>query len=129
MMLRAKAYLRCNLRPGQSVRNYPIRSNRARHLNDYRRNRIPHRWRIFGDFHPVAGCCRIFNELGEKIMGTTFMLNGKSTTVDVDPQMPLLCVLRDTLNMTGTKVGSGISLSCACTLTINRQATASLLPP
>jgi len=37
-------------------------------------------------------------------MGTTFTLNGKSTTVDVDPQMPLLWVLRDTLNMNGHEV-------------------------
>jgi isoquinoline 1-oxidoreductase alpha subunit len=85
--------------------------------------------RIFGDFHPVAGCCRIIGELGEKNMGTTFTLNGKSTTVDVDPQMPLLWVLRDTLNMTGTKFGCGMALCGACTVHINGEATRSCITP
>jgi isoquinoline 1-oxidoreductase subunit alpha len=92
-------------------------------------NRDPRGRRIFGDFHPVAGCCRIFSELGEKIMGTTFTLNGKSTTVDVDPQMPLLWVLRDTLNMTGTKFGCGMALCGACTVHINGEATRSCITP
>ncbi len=43
-------------------------------------------------------------------MATTFTLNGKSQTVDVSPEMPLLWVLRDTLNMTGTKFGCGMAL-------------------
>src|SRR5258708_40281545 len=129
MMFRPKVYLRPNLRPEHSGRNCQIRSNPWRPLNDYRRNRIPHPWRIFGDFHPVARCCRIFNELGEKIMGTTFTLNGKSTTVDVDPQMPLLWVLRDTLNMTRTKFGCGMALCGACTVHINGEATRSCITP
>ena len=56
-------------------------------------------------------------------MATTFTLNGKSETVDVDPQMPLLWVLRDTLNMTGTKFGCGMALCGACTVHINGEAT------
>jgi len=48
-------------------------------------------------------------------MATTFTLNGKSQTVDVSPEMPLLWVLRDTLNMTGTKFGCGMALCGACT--------------
>ncbi len=62
-------------------------------------------------------------------MGTTFTLNGKSTTVDVDPQMPLLWVLRDTLNMTGTKFGCGMALCGACTVHINGEATRSCITP
>jgi isoquinoline 1-oxidoreductase alpha subunit len=89
-------------------------------------SKSPAGW-IFGDFHPVTGCCRIIGELGEKIMGTTFTLNGKSTTVDVDPQMPLLWVLRDTLNMTGTKFGCGMALCGACTVHINGEATRSCI--
>jgi isoquinoline 1-oxidoreductase alpha subunit len=42
-------------------------------------------------------------------MAIIFTLNGKSQSVDVDPQMPC-CVLRDTLNMTGTKFGCGMAL-------------------
>jgi len=98
-------------------------------LQRLRPNRRRRRWRIFGDFHTVAGCCRIIGELEEKIMGTTFTLNGKSTTVDVDPQMPLLWVLRDTLNMTGTKFGCGMALCGACTVHINGEATRSCITP
>ena len=50
-----------------------------------------------------------------------FTLNGKSQTVDVVPQMPLLWVLRDTLGMTGTKFGCGAQLCGACTVHINGQ--------
>ena len=50
-----------------------------------------------------------------------FTLNGKSQTVDVVPQMPLLWVLRDTLGMTGTKFGCGMQLCGACTVHINGQ--------
>ena len=42
-------------------------------------------------------------------MAISFVLNGKSQTVDVSPEMPLLWVLRDTLNMTGTKFGCGMA--------------------
>jgi isoquinoline 1-oxidoreductase alpha subunit len=60
-------------------------------------------------------------------MAVTFTLNGKSTTVDVDPQMPLLWVLRDTLNLTGTKFGCGMALCGACTVHINGEATRSCI--
>ncbi len=49
----------------------------------------------------------------------TFTLNGKSQSVDVQPQMPLLWILRDTLGMTGTKFGCGIAQCGACTVHIN----------
>jgi aerobic-type carbon monoxide dehydrogenase small subunit (CoxS/CutS family) len=58
-------------------------------------------------------------------MAITFTLNGKSQSVDVDPQMPLLWVLRDTLNMTGTKFGCGMALCGACTVHIDGAATRS----
>jgi isoquinoline 1-oxidoreductase subunit alpha len=62
-------------------------------------------------------------------MAVTFVLNGKSTTVDVDPQTPLLWVLRDTLNMTGTKFGCGMALCGACTVHINGEASRSCITP
>src|ERR1700740_2449850 len=62
-------------------------------------------------------------------MGTTFTLNGKSTTVDTDPQMPLLWVLRDSLNMTGTKFGCGMALCGACTVHIDGEASRSCITP
>ena len=62
-------------------------------------------------------------------MAITFELNGKSTTIEVDPQMPLLWVLRDTLNMTGTKFGCGMALCGACTVHINGEAARSCITP
>jgi isoquinoline 1-oxidoreductase subunit alpha len=43
-------------------------------------------------------------------------VNGKDTAVDVDADMPLLWVLRDTLGLTGTKFGCGMALCGACTV-------------
>jgi isoquinoline 1-oxidoreductase alpha subunit len=62
-------------------------------------------------------------------MAITFILNGENKTVDVDPQMPLLWVLRDTLNMTGTKFGCGMALCGACTVHINGEAARSSITP
>src|SRR5260221_2189514 len=62
-------------------------------------------------------------------MAISFTLNGKSQSVEVDPQMPLLWVLGDTLNMTGTKFGCGMALCGACTVHINGEATRSCITP
>ena len=62
-------------------------------------------------------------------MAIQFTLNGKPQTVDVNPSMPLLWVLRDTLGMTGTKFGCGISLCGACTVHIDGDATRSCITP
>src|ERR1700731_320168 len=56
-----------------------------------------------------------------------FTVNGKSQTVDAAPDMPLLWVLRDTLNLTGTKFGCGRALCGACTVHINGNAVRSCL--
>jgi aerobic-type carbon monoxide dehydrogenase small subunit (CoxS/CutS family) len=58
-----------------------------------------------------------------------FNLNGNSQTVDITPQMPLLWVLRDTLGMTGTKFGCGMSLCGACTVHLNGEAIRSCITP
>jgi len=63
-------------------------------------------------------------------MSITFTLNGKSQTLtDVSPDMPLLWVLRDVLNMTGTKFGCGIMQCGACTVHINGEASRSCMLP
>ncbi len=54
-----------------------------------------------------------------------FTLNGKPRTVDVDPNTPLLWVLRDTLSMTGTKFGCGKGLCGACTVHLEGDAARS----
>ena len=43
-------------------------------------------------------------------------VNGNNVTLDVEPQMPLLWVLRDSLNLTGTKFGCGVAACGACTV-------------
>jgi len=58
-----------------------------------------------------------------------FVLNGKTQSVDVSPQMPLLWVLRDTMGMTGTKFGCGMALCGACTVHQNGQAIRSCITP
>jgi isoquinoline 1-oxidoreductase alpha subunit len=62
-------------------------------------------------------------------MAITFEVNGTPKTVDVDPGTPLLWVLRDTLNMTGTKYGCGIAQCGACTVHIDGAAQRSCSIP
>jgi aerobic-type carbon monoxide dehydrogenase small subunit (CoxS/CutS family) len=62
-------------------------------------------------------------------MAINFILNGKTQTVNVSPEMPLLWVLRDTLNLTGTKFGCGMALCGACTVHINGEPTRSCVTP
>jgi isoquinoline 1-oxidoreductase subunit alpha len=59
----------------------------------------------------------------------TLIVNGQSHNVDVEPDTPLLWVLRDTLGMTGTKYGCGIAQCGACTVHINGVATRSCSVP
>jgi isoquinoline 1-oxidoreductase subunit alpha len=62
-------------------------------------------------------------------MAETFEVNGQSRTVDVSPDTPLLWVLRDTLNLTGTKYGCGIAACGACTVHINGEPQRSCVFP
>jgi aerobic-type carbon monoxide dehydrogenase small subunit (CoxS/CutS family) len=56
-------------------------------------------------------------------------LNGKAVSLEADPGRPLLWVLRDNLNLTGTKYGCGEGLCGACTVLVNGEATRSCLLP
>jgi len=59
----------------------------------------------------------------------TLTINGKSHDVDVDPDTPLLWVLREWIGMTGTKYGCGIAQCGACTVHVDGVATRSCLFP
>ena len=56
-------------------------------------------------------------------------INGKSMAVEVDPAMPLLWVLRDLLNLTGTKFACGVAACGACTVRVDGQAGRSCVTP
>ena len=62
-------------------------------------------------------------------MKHSFTLNGTETTVDVEPSMPLLWVLRDELGLTGTKFGCGVSACGACTVQIDGKTVRSCVFP
>ena len=62
-------------------------------------------------------------------MPTSFKLNGKPVTVNVDPATPILWTLRDNLGMTGTKFGCGAALCGACTVHLNGAAIRSCITP
>jgi len=55
----------------------------------------------------------------------TLNINGKLYTVDVEPETPLLWVIRDTIGLTGTKYGCGIAQCGACTVHIGGKAVRS----
>ncbi len=55
-------------------------------------------------------------------MAITLTVNGRNRTVDVEPDTPLLWVLRDTLGLTGTKFGCGIAACGACTVHLDGRA-------
>jgi len=56
-------------------------------------------------------------------------INGSKKQVDVDPSTPILWVLRDYLNLTGTKYGCGIAQCGACTIHLNSIAMRSCMLP
>ena len=62
-------------------------------------------------------------------MTSVLSINGQKRTVDADPEKPLLWVIREDLDMPGTKFGCGMGLCGACTVIINGVATRSCITP
>ena len=62
-------------------------------------------------------------------MPYTLNVNGKSTTVDVPADMPLLWVIRDVLNLKGTKFGCGVGQCGACTVHLRGRAVRACQTP
>ncbi|MEQ8514114.1 MAG: (2Fe-2S)-binding protein [Chromatocurvus sp.] len=60
---------------------------------------------------------------------TTLNLNGRDVSFDVDPETPLLWVIRDELGLTGTKFGCGIGMCGACTVHLNGRSIRSCITP
>jgi len=58
-----------------------------------------------------------------------FSVNGRSQRVEVEPDTPLLWVLRDVLGLTGTKYGCGIAACGACTVHVNGEPVRSCSMP
>ena len=62
-------------------------------------------------------------------MAITLTVNGTEHTLDVEPDMPLLWALRETLGLTGTKFGCGIAACGACTVHLDGRAVRSCTLP
>ena len=62
-------------------------------------------------------------------MTVSFKVNGKPTTVDVPADMPLLWVLREVLDLKGTKFGCGVAQCGACTVHLNGAPTRACTTP
>lgn len=62
-------------------------------------------------------------------MALTLSINGSVHQVDVEPEMPLLWVLRDHLGLTGTKYGCGIAQCGVCTVHLDGQPIRSCITP
>src|SRR6266481_7344141 len=59
----------------------------------------------------------------------TLKINNKAHTIEADPKMPLLWVIRDLVGLTGTKYGCGITQCGACTVLADGQAIRSCQTP
>jgi isoquinoline 1-oxidoreductase alpha subunit len=62
-------------------------------------------------------------------MAITLTVNGQPRSLNVEPEMPLLWAVRETLGLTGTKFGCGISACGACTVHLNGRAVRSCTLP
>ena len=62
-------------------------------------------------------------------MAISITVNGREHSLDVEPEMPVLWALRETLGLTGTKFGCGISACGACTIILNGRAVRSCTLP
>jgi isoquinoline 1-oxidoreductase alpha subunit len=62
-------------------------------------------------------------------MAITLTVNGQRRSLDVEPDMPLLWAVRETLGLTGTKFGCGIAACGACTVHLNGRAVRSCTLP
>ena len=62
-------------------------------------------------------------------MNTNLSINGRQHSLDIEPETPLLWVLRDELGLTGSKFGCGVASCGACTVEVDGVATRSCVMP
>jgi len=62
-------------------------------------------------------------------MPVSFTLNGKPVSVDIDPETPLLWVVRDEMRLTGSKFGCGVAQCGACTMEVDGYAQRTCVLP
>jgi aerobic-type carbon monoxide dehydrogenase small subunit (CoxS/CutS family) len=74
-------------------------------------------------------CTSVLCRAGESSMAMTLTVNGEARELEVPAEMPLLWALRETLGLTGTKFGCGISACGACTVHLDGQAIRSCITP
>lgn len=79
--------------------------------------------------HPVLDYMENQNLCGENMATIRFKLNGQQQTVNVDPKMKLLWVIRDTLGLTGTKYSCGAGICGTCTVHIDGKPVRSCITP
>src|SRR3974377_174424 len=60
---------------------------------------------------------------------STFQINGRAVTADLEDDTPLLWVIRDVIGLTGTKFGCGIGMCGACTVHVGGRPTRSCITP
>jgi isoquinoline 1-oxidoreductase subunit alpha len=96
-----------------------------------RQRRCLHRARVGIRCKTMAALNHMLESCMEGITLAHFQLliNGHERPVNAEPAMPLLWVLRDILNLTGTKYGCGIGMCGACTVHLDRQAARSCQIP
>ena len=78
---------------------------------------------------PLASADDINEEAGDSKMKYTVLVNGERRTVDVPERMPLLWVLRDAMDLKGTKFGCGVAQCGACTVLLDGQPIRSCITP
>jgi isoquinoline 1-oxidoreductase alpha subunit len=78
-----------------------------------------------------TGLAIVVRDQGENKPGgnVDLQINGKLVRVEADPAMPLLWLLRDVLDMTGTKYGCGIAACGACTVRVDGKPVLSCVTP
>jgi isoquinoline 1-oxidoreductase alpha subunit len=87
------------------------------------------RFVAFPNTYTLGAVIKALHFIGRGLGMVSFKINSKAVTFDGEADTPLLWVIRDELNMTGTKFGCGIGQCGACTVHVNGKAQRSCITP